>query len=214
MGINYQLLFALLKAGAHEKHMRVSTGELSRALGVSQQTASRWLIQSQKAGLIERDASGLRLTHKSTYELRALGELILGALDKKKTIKLAGELISGMKDGRYYVPLPEYKSQFKTKLGIAPYPGTLNLRLKDMEAKLILADRRGLVINGFSHQGRFLGDIKCFPCLINKKLKGYVILPSRSHYGLDVLEIISKTNLRKALKLKDGDNVEIQVSLE
>jgi riboflavin kinase len=214
MGINYPLLFVLLKAGAHEKHVRVSTSELSQMLGVSQQTASRWLIQSQKEGLLERDACGIRLTHKSSAELRVLGELILTSLGKKKFLKLKGELISGMKDGRYYVPLPEYKAQFRQKLGITPYPGTFNLRIQDMEAKLILADRKGVTVHGFFHQGRFLGDIKCFPCVIEKKVKGFAILPSRSHYGLDVIEIISKANLRKALRFKDGDVVEFQISLE
>ncbi len=212
--MNHPLLFSLLKAGAHERHVRVSTGELASLLGVSQQTASRWLIRAQLEGFVERDLNGLRLTGKSLAELRALCETLEAALESRKSLKVRGTVITGMKEGKYYVPLPEYNRQFKDKLGIRPFPGTLNLRIQDMEAKLILADRRGVVIEGFQHQGRFLGAIKCFPSVINKKLKGFTILPSRSHYGLDVLEVISRVNLRKALRLKDGDTVEVSISFE
>ena len=214
MGLNYPLLLVLLRAGAHERHARLSTAELASRLGVSQQTSSRWLILAQKEGWVERGLNGLKLTQKSLTDLRMLCETLQSSFESRKKLSITGEAISGLKDGRYYVPLPEYRRQFKEKLGFTPYPGTLNIRIQDMEAKLILADRKGVTISGFSHQGRMLGEIKCFPGLIQKKIKGFVILPSRSHYGLDVLEFISKTNLRKALKLKDGDKVELSVSLE
>lgn len=212
--INYNLMFALLRAGAHERHVKLSTREIAGMLGVSQQTASRWLIEFQKDGLAERDISGIRLTHLANSELKTLSELLLSSLEAKKKLRLSGIVLSGMKEGRYYVNLPEYRRQFKEKLGFLPYPGTLNLRARDMEAKLILAERKGTLIRGFSYQGRILGDIKCFPCFIGKREKGFVILPSRSHYGLDVFELISKVNLRKKLNLKDGDEVECVVSLE
>ncbi|MFH1447566.1 MAG: DUF120 domain-containing protein [Candidatus Micrarchaeota archaeon] len=213
MRINYCLMFALLRLGAHEKHLCVSTGELARILGVSQQTTSRWLIEFEKNRFISRDRSGLRLTAKSISELRSLSELILGSLDSKRKLKLKGTVISGMKDGKYYMGFGEYRKQFKQKLSFVPYSGTLNIKIDDLEAKLILADRKGETINGFSHGQQVLGDIKCFPCIIGKRIKCFVVLPSRSHYGLDVLELVSKDNLRKKLKLKDGDTIEFQIWL-
>ncbi len=213
MEINYQLIFTLLKMGAHEKHINASTSDLAKTMGVSQQTASRWLINFEKDGFIERDRSGIKLTHKSMDELKSLSEMLLGSLDAKRKLRLKGEVISGMRDGKYYMGISRYKKQFNEKLGVVPYPGTLNVKINDLEAKLILSDRRGLVIEGFSHNGRILGELKCFPCIIDKKVKGYVVLPSRSHYGLDILEIISKDNLRKKLRLKDGDKVDFQIWL-
>jgi CTP-dependent riboflavin kinase len=35
----------------------------------------------------------------------------------------------------------------------------------------------------------------------------------RSHYGSDVVEIVSKENLRKKLKLKDGDNIKLRITI-
>jgi riboflavin kinase, archaea type len=213
MKVNYPLLFALLRAGAQERHVRLTTGELSKLLGVSQQTSSRWLIEFQGHGYVERGPQGLKLTGKSKAELRLLGELIRSSLEARKKLRVTGEVMAGMRDGRYYMPLPEYRRQFKQKLGMVPYPGTLNVRIRDMEAKLILADRPGIQINGFLHQGRVLGDIKCFPCTIDGRHRGFAILPSRSHYGLDVLELISRKNLRKTLELRDGDTIEVETLL-
>ena len=41
-----------------------------------------------------------------------------------------------------------------------------------------------------------------------------VILPERSHYGTEVLEIISDHDLREKLSLSDGDNVKVEVRVD
>ncbi|MFH1470149.1 MAG: DUF120 domain-containing protein [Candidatus Micrarchaeota archaeon] len=214
MGINYPLVFALIRAGSHERHVRLPTAELASRLGVSQQTSSRWLILAEKEGWVERSLSGVKLSQKTLSELKILCDSLHASLEARKKITIKGQVMPGMRDGRYYVPLPDYSRQFQQKLGLFPYPGTLNIRIDNIEAKLILADRVGIMISGFPHEGRMLGEIKCFPCIVQKRVKGFVILPSRSHYGLDIIEVISKFNLRKKLGLKDGDSVEISISLE
>jgi CTP-dependent riboflavin kinase len=40
------------------------------------------------------------------------------------------------------------------------------------------------------------------------------IIPRRTHYSANVLELISKVNIREKLKLKDGDEITIEFPLE
>src|SRR5437764_499102 len=49
-------------------------------------------------------------------------------------VVLTGAVKAGLGEGRYYLSRPGYVSQFESKLGWAPYPGTLNLELTGAEA--------------------------------------------------------------------------------
>jgi CTP-dependent riboflavin kinase len=55
--------------------------------------------------------------------------------------------------------------------------------------------------------------VKAFKVLINEKTEGAILMIHRTHYGSDVLEIVSRDPLRKRLSLKDGDLVQLKVLL-
>ncbi len=136
----------------------------------------------------------------------------LDEIFKPKPTEIRGTVIEGLKDGRYYLGLNEYKQNIRKKLGFVPYPGTLNVRLnlENIGGKERLQRKPGVEIGGFKKGDRIFGSIKCFECRING-LKGSIVLPERSHYGPDILEIISPFELRKKLNLKNGDEVVINV---
>ena len=50
-------------------------------------------------------------------------------------MELAGRVFTGQGEGKKYVSLSWVKHQIKEKLGFDPYPGTLNLRLDEENAK-------------------------------------------------------------------------------
>ena len=54
---------------------------------------------------------------------------------KNKRVVLTGRVKSGLGEGRYYMSQKGYRAQFAKRLGIDPYPGTLNLRLSRAERK-------------------------------------------------------------------------------
>ncbi len=56
-----------------------------------------------------------------------------------------------------------------------------------------------------------LGLVKCYPAVIDNKVKGALITALRSHYDVSVLEIIAPVCLRKQLNLKDGDKVKVEI---
>lgn len=211
-------LYKLAKVGAIDG-VNISTNELGKLLGLSQQSASRRLIDLEALGYIYREIRGGKsyviITEKGYNLLKKfyLNLRMIFEKDKNVLFRLRGRVFTGFGEGAYYTSLPGYKMQFVQKLGFEPYPGTLNLRLDlesiKMRKELELLD--GIIIHGFEHNGRTYGSAKCFKALIENKIKGAILLIERTHYGIDVLEVVAPVNLRKSLKLKDGDWVTVTV---
>lgn len=117
-----------------------------------------------------------------------------------------------MGEGRYYVSIEGYRRQFKEKLGFDPYPGTLNLKIprEEMYFRSRLDEEEGIKIEGFKTEERTFGDVKAFKCRV-KGVEGAVVIPQRTHYPKNVLELIAPVRLREVLSLKDGDWIEVEV---
>jgi len=205
------LLLFLLRNGARRGGFRISTTELADELGISQQSASRWLIELEADNYIERTGAGIRLTDYFVQRCGTLYGILRNAFEAGGGLELAGKVMSGTGDGRYYISMPGYRKQVRERLGFTPFPGTLNVILADRSRKAALLSSKGIELEGFFKQGRMLGAAKCLPCVINGRVRGAVVIPLRSHYGPEVLEIISPKNLRKELKLRDGSRVSLEI---
>lgn len=205
------LLLLLLRAGGGTDKVFATTNDIARELGISQQSTSRWVIQLERAGFVERGHSSIWLTSKALEELMRIYFMMKSSFEKEFPVKLFGTVVSGLQDGRYYLSLPQYTRQFRKKLGFTPYKGTLNVVMEDRNKKPMLSRMKGITVDGFSIGNRVLGKVKCFPVLINKKVRGALVLPERSHYSSDTIEIVSQHNLRKKLSLKDGSRVSIEL---
>ncbi len=216
-------LVELVKLKAHLGFVPLSTEELADKLGQSQQAASRHLQELENLGLVERKRSGAKLVVKLTNAgqdvVRSHYSGLKVALDgkPKEEMRFVGKVFQGLGEGAYYVGLEGYKKQFSKVLGFDSYPGTLNVRLENpsqMEQKKELRGFDGLRIEGFESGGRTYGGARCYQATIGKdKLPAAVLVIDRTHYDDSVLEIISPRYLREALGLKDGDQVEVRVSV-
>jgi riboflavin kinase len=205
------LLLLLLKKGAHARPVKDSTGGLASELGVSQQSVSRWIIELGKAGKITRSSAGIALSRKTVEEFRRIHAVLASAFQPLHALALRGKLFTGLGEGGYYISKPAYSKQFKGKLGFVPFAGTLNIRLKDAASRAPLDLQQGIRVEGFSASGRFYGGLTAYKAVINGKVRGALVVPDRTHYGKDVLELIAPVDLRKGLKLKDGDTVEVRL---
>lgn len=212
------ILLELVRAGAHKTPYQLTTGEFARRLGVSQPTAARKLAALQRRGLIARElgprGQKVRLTSAGLATLRSVHkelDAILG--EKPRVIELSGQVVSGVGEGSYYVGQEGYREQFKREFGFDPYLGTLDLKLDkaSMELRATLLELPSKQIGGFSTPERTFGAVKCFPATL-RGTKAVVVLPSRSHYS-DVIELIASRNLRKSLKLSDGNAVKVEVMI-
>jgi len=210
-------LYKLIEVGAYPDEVIFTTTELAKLLKGSQQTASRHLIELERRGLIRRVKLGRRESIKITLTgVKHLDNMFLTlrrAFEMKKTeIVFEGTVFSGLGEGAYYVSQPGYKQQFATKLGFEPYPGTLNVRVReeDQAEVRMLEASPFILVEGFTDGGRSFGPAKCFHGKIADKVEIAFIFPVRTHYSGDVVEIISSKYLRDALRLKDGDVVKVR----
>jgi riboflavin kinase len=213
-------LYKLAELGASSRTIKVSTEYLAEKIGSSQQTASRHLISLEKIGWIKRtitpDGCLIKITSLGVSELKKLySELrLIFESEYPPSITLEGILFSGLGEGAYYVNKEGYRKQFLEKLGFDPYPGTLNIKLTtDYDNKVLseLETYPAVVLDGFQDESRTFGPVKCYPAVINNRVKGAVIYAMRSHYGSSVLEIVSSVYIRNALKLKDGNKVKVEI---
>lgn len=213
-------LLKLAEMGAHRRTAKISTEYLAGKLGASQQTASRYLIELDKKGLISRTITPegclIKITESGIKELKKLYSTLRFLIEAQypPSITLEGLAFTGLGEGSYYISREQYKKQFIERLGFEPYPGTLNLKLTtdyDFKTRSELEAYPAIEIEGFRSENRTFGPVKCYPATIENKMKGAVILALRSHYDTSVIEIIAPVFLRKHLRLKDGQKVKVEV---
>jgi riboflavin kinase len=211
-------LYKLAELGAFPGEIVITTTRLAESLNVSQQTASRHLIELESMGFVTRAridrGEAIRVTARGSEELKKMHLRLKTIFEMKpREVLLEGTLFSGIGEGAWYVTRTGYRTQFKDKLGFDPFPGTLNLRVKrgyDDERKL-LETFPAVHIEGFRNGERSFGSVVCYRAKINETEDGALISAVRTHYSTDVIELIAPGNLRERLRLKDGDMVRVRV---
>ena len=214
------MLLKLAEMGAYRRVAKVSTEYLAKKLGISQQTASRYLIELERKGWIQRnitsEGSLIKIEESGGRELQKLYSELKLLMEKSypPSVTLEGKVFTGLGEGAYYVTKEHYRQQIVEKLGFEPYPGTLNVKLSsdyDIKARMELDAYPAIEIKGFKNEDRTFGFVKCYPAIIGGTVKGALITALRSHYDASVLEIIAPVCLRKQLGLKDGNKVKVEV---
>jgi riboflavin kinase len=205
-----------LMGGMHD-YVVISSRELGEMLIMSQQSASKRILELLDAGLISRDLGArrqrIKLTQKGIDLLRKEYNEYQRIFEMRDEIVIRGTVITGMGEGQYYVTQPGYLEQFSEKLGFTPYEGTLNVKVPagDIHKVQTVKKAKPIIVKGFERNGRTFGNVECHKATI-QNIECAVVMPSRSHYD-DVLEILCKYHLRRTLGMNDGDEVEVRVTL-
>jgi len=214
------MLLKLAEMGAYKRTAKISTEYLAKKLGISQQTASRYLIDLEHKGWIVRNISPegslIKIEEQGIRELQKLylGLKVLMEKSYPPSVTLEGTVFTGLGEGAYYIGKESYRNQIIEKLGFEPYPGTLNLKLSsdyDIKTRMEIEAYPALEVTGFKNEDRTFGLVKCYPVVIDNKVKGALVTALRSHYDVSVLEIIAPVCLRKQLDVKDGNKVKIEL---
>ncbi len=214
-------LAELLAKGARHNFVTITTSSLGKSINKSQQAVSKHLLELEQDGYVERIRSGqkvsVRVTTKGHTEMAKISAILKSSLDSSPSyVEFKGTIISGMGEGAYYMSMRGYEKQFKSKLGYVPFPGTLNVKLRDkefIEAKRTLDAHPGIMINGFSDGKRTYGWVKCYPAKINHLIDAALITLERTHHDDSVIELISHENIKKATKLSTGSQISIRVPI-
>jgi len=213
----------LLSKGARHNFVEVTTTELGKHIGRSQQAASKHLLDLENSGYIERAKKGqkfaVRVTDKGYSEIQTIFSSLRSALESvPAAIEFEGNVVSGMGEGAYYMSLEGYRRQFKEKLGYEPYPGTLNVRLTDqifMNSRRELGKHPSIFLDGFSDGTRTYGWVKCYRAAINDGAvdNAAVLVLERTHYDDSMLEVIAPMSIKQAAGIKNGQRVKVEVQL-
>ncbi len=213
-----ECLKAIALMGGCRGSVMVSSQVIGEALTTSPQTASRRIRALESQALITRtmrpDGQHITITTAGEDALRReyADYCRLFAHDGAHYV-LSGTVINGLGEGRYYMSLEPYKKQFLRLLGFEPFPGTLNLRLsgQSIPTRKKMETQEWITIHGFSAEGRTFGDVRCLPCRINDIPCG-IVVPGRTHYPEDIVEVIAGVGLRDTLKIKENDLVNVEVA--
>jgi len=214
----------LLKFGKGGACVEITTTELGNIISRSQQSASKYLGELEKAGLLERTKAGqkfrIMITDRGVDEVLNLHETIKDSVEvlDRSGLQLDGKVVSGMGEGAYYMSLEGYRSQFNEKLGYEPYAGTLNLKLlnqSSMRTRSTMNSYPAVFVRGFSDSSRSYGWVKCYPAILNDGAvdKAAVIVLERTHYDNSLLEVIAPVCIKETLGIKNGDTVKVFVTM-
>jgi riboflavin kinase, archaea type len=210
----------LLLLGAHRNYIELTTTQLGKNISISQQSASKHLLDLENAGYIDRIRKGrsirIKITDSGYSQVNSFYEKLKSAIESKvdDVITLEGRIVSGMGEGAYYMSLEGYRKQFRQKLGYSPFPGTLNIKLSDpasMRSRRDLSTYPSIFIDGFSDKLRTYGWVKCYPAEINNGLvkKAALLILERTHYDDSTIEIIAPISIKESIKVKNGDYVSV-----
>jgi len=213
-------LIDLIKLGGGERLIRAPTTFLAIVFGVSQQTASRIINELCSNEYVYKTMKNgnlwVRVTEKGLAEVEEYIKYINDAYKHPGKVILMGYVTKGLGEGAYYISKRRYQIQFKDILGFYPYPGTLNIQLKDpyyISQNRFLRSLPGYRIKGFRTRDRYFGGAKVFKATIQGRVYGGVVYADRSIYGFDIVEVVAEQYLREHLGLKDGDEITIEISI-
>jgi riboflavin kinase, archaea type len=210
----------LLLLGAYRNYIELTTAQLGKNISISQQSASKHLLDLENAGYINRVRKGhsirIKITDSGYSQVNSFYEKLKSAIESKadEVITLEGHIVSGMGEGAYYMSLEGYRKQFRQKLGYSPFPGTLNIKLSDpasMRSRRDLSAYPSIFIDGFSDKLRTYGWVKCYPAEINNGLvkNAALLILERTHYDDSTIEIIAPTSIKESIQVKNGDHISI-----
>lgn len=122
------------------------------------------------------------------------------------TWNLRGRVISGLGRGAHFTQLGWACRAFRTRLGIEPYPGTLNLWLDARALAVWQAVRTQpeMTIAPPPDQGC---AAHCFAVRIAGRLPAAIVLPDVAGYPPHQVEMVAAVPLRAELELRDGDEM-------
>ncbi|WP_435359718.1 DUF120 domain-containing protein [Haloarchaeobius sp. DFWS5] len=208
--------------GAIDGEVKVSCAALAERLDASNQTASRRLQRLEDAGYVTRetvsDGQWVTITETGERALRSEYEDYRTVFEGRSSVELTGRVTSGMGEGRHYISLSGYMTQFTDRLGYEPFAGTLNVELgsESVRRRAAMESMEPVHIDGWEDDDRTYGPCVCYPATVEtvdgeRYENAHTIAPERTHHDEDQLEIIAPEKLREVLDLGDDDHVTVYV---
>lgn len=125
---------------------------------------------------------------------------------------ITGQVLSGLGRGGGFVALEWVRREILQKFGFEPYPGTLNLKVLDLQSRKNLEIARSLSpITIESPTADF-----CSAPGVRASVEGMpaaLIFPEATVHEEVIVEVVAALHIRSALSLQDGDLVHIETEI-
>ena len=123
-------------------------------------------------------------------------------------MRIRGKVVTGLGESGKFLAIDWVNREVCRKFQFTPFCGTLNIEINDssMQRRLIAeaTDRITSCEEGFC-------DAVIAKGKINGRFECGVIIPLVEGYPENILEIVAPVHLKDALKIADGDEVELQL---
>lgn len=209
-------------AGALNRTLTATTGELADRFDVSREAARRNLRWLRDAGYLAPADGGrqqIRVTDAGRALLAREYADYCHLFDPSAALRLTGEVTEGVGKASGFVSLQGYVEQFRERLGYEPFHGTLNVTVDDESRadSYRLEARDGVRIDGWESDDRTYGGVTCYPVSVEtaddrEYDPAHVLVPDRTQHDASELEILAPDKLRDEFGLRDGDTVIIHIS--
>jgi riboflavin kinase len=125
---------------------------------------------------------------------------------------LRGVVASGLGHGAGFLGVPWVRDGIRRLTGFDPWPGTFNVRLVD--PGMLATWRRLGQGRGLRLEPPTSGECgaRLFPATVAPDVGAAVIVPDVTDHAADVLEVVAPVHVRRALGLRDGDAVTLEVT--
>lgn len=129
----------------------------------------------------------------------------------EKEVRLTGRVVSGARRAAHFTQLEWVESQCLEKLGFRPYPGTLNIELVPEDLPAFKRIKSNPSMELMPPDPSF-----CTAAIIPVSMghvSGALLIPAEEVriHDSDIVEVIAPVGVRKALSLKDADEITIVV---
>ncbi len=126
---------------------------------------------------------------------------------------LVGRVTTGVGRGSYFTQIDWVRRQFVEKLGLDPFPGTVNLIVDDghsLEVWGRLGGSPGIRIDNPSNSPNDC-DARCFPVSVEGRIDAAIVLPEVAGYSHGQVEVIAAVGIRDVLGIHDGDQLRLKI---
>jgi riboflavin kinase len=127
-------------------------------------------------------------------------------------MQIQGIVTNGVGQGAQFLALDWVRRELREKLNLAPFPGTLNLRVAPEERAALFALREQFIRIADASSPECPGYLVPVTLHANGRTANqcWIILPEKTVHA-DILEIISAHSLRAALSLEDTATVRLEL---
>jgi len=125
---------------------------------------------------------------------------------------IAGKIVRGVKQGKFFTQLEWFQKQCADKLGFKPYPGTLNLEISVAYLPIIESLNREEGIELISPDPKFC-NAKAFSVSLGE-IRGAIIMPDEKVrvHAKNIIEIVAPLKIKSSLQVADGDLISVAIN--